>query len=97
MRSNKRDELTTNDIANAVLDRQQKRYLIDRWLLTKRAWRGFPVSRQALTSSNQSLGGRQLDEAKPMIVPKLVAVTEADWRMLSHNTRQPYSIHPHRA
>ena len=29
-----------------------------------------------------------------MIVPKLVAVTKADWRMLSHNTRQPYSIHP---
>jgi hypothetical protein len=29
MRSNKRDELTTNGIADAVLDRQRERYLID--------------------------------------------------------------------
>jgi hypothetical protein len=33
MRSNKHDELTTNNIANAVLDRQQERYLIDCGLL----------------------------------------------------------------
>jgi hypothetical protein len=33
-----------------------------------------------------------MDEAKPMIVPKLVAVTKADWRMPA-NTRQSCSIH----
>jgi hypothetical protein len=33
-------------------------------------------ARQALTSSNQSWEGK-LDEAKPIIVPKLVAVTKA--------------------
>jgi hypothetical protein len=43
MRSNKRDELTTNSIADAVLDRQQERYLIDCWLLITASLARVPV------------------------------------------------------
>jgi hypothetical protein len=87
MQSNKRDELTTNGIANAVLDRQRERYLIDCCLLIKRPAEADVASTSTgLTSSNQSWEG-ELDEANLMIVPKLVVVTKADWRM-PQNTRQ---------
>jgi hypothetical protein len=51
-------------------------------------------ARQALTSSNQSWEGK-LDEANPMIVPKLAAVTKADWRMSGRTLASPTpSTHP---
>jgi hypothetical protein len=50
----------------------------------------FPPSSNLI---HPRLGGLEMDEAKPMIVPKLVVVTKADWRMPA-NTRQSYSIHP---
>ena len=69
MRSNKRDELTTNSIANAVLDRQQERCLIDCFaLLIKRP---VEVVRPNLIHPNW---GSKMDEANPMIMPKLVSL-----------------------
>jgi hypothetical protein len=67
-------------------------YLIDCCLRISVSLAEVHVARQALTSSNQSWEG-EMNEAKPMIVPKLVVFTKADWRVPA-NTRQSHSIHP---
>jgi len=66
--------------------RSSARALSDRLFADKASLARFPVYLGGFRfppSSNlihPRLGGLEMDEAKPMIVPKLVAVTKADWR-----------------
>jgi hypothetical protein len=96
MRSNKRNELTTNGIANAVF-RSPARALSDRLLVADKAARRGDAegSFDWPNLIHPNNGGPKMDEANPMIVPKLVAVTKADWRMQFPPTlASPNYIHP---